>query len=267
VVLLVLGVFGVVISRDPAIDLSEVAYFLVVSATTLGFGDLAPVSQPGRLATAFFIPIAVATMGQWLAIVAKFIVDQRQEAFQRDFEVEGISLADLQAMDSDDDGNVSRADFLEFMLLAMSKVDKSLLEELRAHFDRLDADRSGLLSKDDLIAIARRRLKKPSRKLELARYKKKLHLQAEQGRRKEVSWFSSSRFSLNNIFPSNSVESHDREGAPAGLFRTDTLENLGITVSCTSSAGGPEGEFPGAFSESNGCVTSDANETQVREVV
>jgi potassium channel subfamily K, other eukaryote len=235
VVLLVLGVFGAFISRDPAIGAAEIVYFLVITATTLGFGDVAPTSQPGRLATAIFIPLAVGTMGHWLAIVAKYIVDQRQQAFRQTLQAEGISLADLQAMDTDDDGNVSRAEFLEFMLLAMNKVDKSLLEELRAHFDRLDSDRSGALSKDDLIALARKQLKKPSRKLELARYKRKLRLQADQARRREVSWFSPERFSLSNIFHSNSVESHEpssRGGAihaaANSMYRNDTLDSLDI---------------------------------------
>jgi potassium channel subfamily K, other eukaryote len=241
VVLLVLGVFGAFISRDPAIGAAEIAYFLVITATTLGFGDVAPTSQAGRLATAIFIPLAVGTMGHWLAIVAKYIVDQRQQAFRSTFQAEGISLADLQAMDTDDDGNVSRAEFLEFMLLAMNKVDKALLEELRAHFDRLDSDRSGALSKDDLIALARRQLKKPSRKLELARYKRRLREQADQARRREVSWFSPERFSLSNIFHSPSVESHEPSrgtfvaGAASNcntnnnnVFRNDTLDSLDL---------------------------------------
>ena len=176
-VVLVLLAFGVVISHDPAMAPSDIPYFVIVTATTLGFGEVVPISPSGRLATALFIPLAVGAMGHWLAIVAKFIVDRRQSSVRRHYlesQVGHLTAADLHAMDSDDDGNVSRSEFVEFMLLAMSKVDKSLLEELRNHFDRLDADKSGLLSKSDLIQVARRKLKSPARKLELSRYKTRL---------------------------------------------------------------------------------------------
>lgn len=60
------------------------------------------------------------------------------------------------------------------MLVAMNKVDKELIDELRAHFRRLDVDGKGELSKASLVAIARKKLKSPARKLELALYKKNL---------------------------------------------------------------------------------------------
>jgi hypothetical protein len=72
------------------------------------------------------------------------------------------------------DGKVAWFEFLEFMLVAMKKVDPALLDELRDYFDRLDVTNSGELSKDDLIEMARRKMKSPRRKLELHAYKQHL---------------------------------------------------------------------------------------------
>jgi Ca2+-binding EF-hand superfamily protein len=46
-------------------------------------------------------------------------------------------------MDLNGDGKVAWFEFLEFMLVAMKKVDPELLDELRAYFDRLDVDNNG----------------------------------------------------------------------------------------------------------------------------
>lgn len=60
------------------------------------------------------------------------------------------------------------------MLVAMKKVDPDLLDELRDYFERLDVSNTGILSRDDLIEMARRKTKSPKRKLELYAYKQHL---------------------------------------------------------------------------------------------
>jgi hypothetical protein len=64
------------------------------------------------------------------------------------------------------------------MLVAMDKVDRDFIDEMRQHFARLDVDGTGVLSKDDLIASARRKLQDPAYKLGLAQYKAQLLNQA-----------------------------------------------------------------------------------------
>jgi hypothetical protein len=177
-----LGCFAVlIVAVDPSIHLGNVAYFLIVTSTTCGFGDVAPTSPPGRLLTAVLIPLAVGAMGRWLGLVASWIISTRQRhAWKRLWSSKDLTFEDLEVMDEDGDGNVTRAEFLEFMLLAMDKVDRSLLDELRAQFAALDADGTGVLSRDDLIAMARRKLRCPARKLELSRYKRQLLEQQQQ---------------------------------------------------------------------------------------
>jgi Ca2+-binding EF-hand superfamily protein len=41
----------------------------------------------------------------------------------------------------------------------MKKIDKDLVDELDQYFERLDTDRSGYLSREDLIETARRKLR------------------------------------------------------------------------------------------------------------
>jgi Ca2+-binding EF-hand superfamily protein len=114
-------------------------------------------------------------MARCIQLVAKSIINRRRyHSIHKFCTNKELSLRDLEVMDRNDDGIVAWSDFLEFMLLAMKRVDQNMLDELRKQFDRLDVDKSGTLDKQDLIELAKRELQSPRRKLQLALYKKNL---------------------------------------------------------------------------------------------
>lgn len=78
-------------------------------------------------------------------------------------------------MGTDGDGKISTADLFAFILIAMDKVDPRAMKDLRSYFHKLDADGTGVLDKDDIIALARRRLKSPQSRSEHAAYRKNPH--------------------------------------------------------------------------------------------
>jgi len=173
------------IGRRAGWTLVEIFYFIVVSSTTVGYGDLTPKSDEEKMVALLFIPIAVGAMGVWLGGVANIIVESRSARYRRNMGMKELTQHDLDIMDSDHDGVVTRAEFLEFMLVAMNKIDQDLVNELREHFNRLDVDGTGELTKEDLIEVARRKLKSPIHKLRLANYKERL---LEQSRAQAGFW-------------------------------------------------------------------------------
>jgi potassium channel subfamily K len=149
-------------------------YYCITTATTIGYGDLEPKTQLERLLAVPFILLAVGAMGQWLSVTANAIIDRRQREFRKRFETRELTLNDLEVMDDDGDGKVTLAEYLAFMLVAMNKVDQEILKDLTAQFNRLDVDGTGSLEKEDLIIVAKRKLKSTKRKLQLAQYKAQL---------------------------------------------------------------------------------------------
>ena len=114
----------------------------------------------GRILAVLYIPVAVSVIGSLLDVMANMIIDFRQSQGQKQLRDKELTLQDLKVMDFDGDGQVSKAEFLEFMLVAMDQVDQELLDNLKSHFDRLDKDRSGTLDRNDLINVAQYNLQK-----------------------------------------------------------------------------------------------------------
>ena len=110
--------------------------------------------------------------GHWLSSVATWIIQRRQTKFRKELQDHDLSLEKLEVLNGDDDGEVSRAEFLEFMLIFMVKVDRQLLDELNEHFSRRDEDGNGTLKTSLLRPSARCQVR--GRKIELAQYKRQL---------------------------------------------------------------------------------------------
>lgn len=118
--------------------------------------------------------LAVGAMGSWLSAVADAIIEHRQASFRERFQARELTSADLEVMDADEDGKVTLAEYLSFMLVSMQKVDQDLIDNLTTQFNRLDVDGTGCLEKEDLVIVAKRKLLSSKRKLELAEYKQQL---------------------------------------------------------------------------------------------
>lgn len=98
-------------------------------------------------------------MGSILETTATAIINRRRQKYHNKLLNKPLTLRDIHLLESDGDGEVTRAEYLEFMLVAMNQVDKALLENLKAHFNRLDNSHSGTINKDDLAGMARQRMK------------------------------------------------------------------------------------------------------------
>jgi hypothetical protein len=151
--------------------------------STIGYGDVAPTTQVGRLLAVFFIPLACGVTGHMLGYMAHYMIDNREHLFLDEIKARELTQDDIDAMDTTNDGQVSWSQFLEFMLIAMHKIDYELLDDLQLYFRRLDAAGTGFLSTEDLVEMARRKRQCPRRKLELATYKRQLLEKAAKERR------------------------------------------------------------------------------------
>jgi potassium channel subfamily K len=143
--------------RRPRALLPDALSALLCSASTIGLGDISPVTRPARIAAVVYIPMAVAAAGDLLSNAASALLEQRQQkVYQQQLE-QMLTITRLHEMDQDQSGRISRAEFLKFMLMEMALVEADELRDLDSQFDRLDKDQTGYLDTTDLALMAKYR--------------------------------------------------------------------------------------------------------------
>lgn len=127
------------------------AYWMVVTGTTIGFGDLGPTQALTRAICIFWIPLAVAVLGEFLGRVANCWIDRRNDDMEARFLKRAMTLADLERMDTDDNDKVTPDEFLRYMLVSLQKVEADEIDEILELFHKLDKSNTGAIDKADLM--------------------------------------------------------------------------------------------------------------------
>jgi len=129
-------------------------YFLTVTSTSVGYGDVTPESQEMRAFCIFFIPFAIGVTAEILSRITGVYVSFVAERTENEFMSNRLTEDDIDMMDIDDDGVVNDIEFMRFMLVTMGKVSGEDWDKLQALFKRLDASNDGSLSIEDLKIMA-----------------------------------------------------------------------------------------------------------------
>ena len=135
----------------------DLLYFWNCTATTMGYGDISPQTQIGRLLAVVFIPLSVISLGEVIASCVAHMNARAAAKAEKDFLRREITFDDLDHLDINDDGKVCETDFITFMLMAMQKVDRKTMKDLKKLFKALDAGKTGFIEKEDLILLRQRK--------------------------------------------------------------------------------------------------------------
>ena len=135
----------------------DASYYALMTASTIGFGDLVPSTRAARLFAVVYIPLSVAAAGAILSRIALVTLQRRQRRIYHEQMEQDLTFDHLKSMDANDDGKVSREEYVAFMLQAMGRIDASDLEALHAQFRSVDVTSTGYLDDEDLRMLARLR--------------------------------------------------------------------------------------------------------------
>jgi len=126
-------------------------YLAVASATSIGYGDLGMTRHPvGRWLIICYVVVAVVSLAM---LFHSFCVLWMEYEHKKKVEAtvnEGVTLKMLRSMDHDHDGEVTRDEFLCFLLIKLAKVNPKLIDKLNDLFDEADVDENGMLDLNDI---------------------------------------------------------------------------------------------------------------------
>jgi len=132
-------------------DVVQGLYWMLITGSTVGFGDLQPSSATTRCIAIVWIPLAVAVLGEFLGQIAGIYLHRRDDEMERRFLARAMTLSDVGRMDTDHDGKVSAEEFLVYMLISLQKVEKEDIDGIRALFGKFDKDHDGNIEKKEIL--------------------------------------------------------------------------------------------------------------------
>jgi len=135
-IVLFISFFGGVLGYIEGWNVADSLYLSVITVTSIGYGDLSPKSQEGRLFATFFIPLGVS-------LIAKAIADFVVGLIGNKFRSPEVTLAKLSGIDTRKKGVVTEGEYLTYMLVSLSKVDPKTLHVLREQFRVLESKCNG----------------------------------------------------------------------------------------------------------------------------
>ncbi|KAL3911906.1 MAG: hypothetical protein SGARI_001416 [Bacillariaceae sp.] len=131
-------------------------YWMVITGTTVGLGDETPTQPISKALCILYIPVAVYSVGRTLGLLAGTYQECRDDETEERFLNRALTLSDIQRMDFDSDGSVSREEFLIYMLTTLQKVDEEDINEILGLFRKLDRNGDGALCTMDVVASVKK---------------------------------------------------------------------------------------------------------------
>ncbi|KAJ8901589.1 hypothetical protein NDN08_003797 [Rhodosorus marinus] len=140
---------------DQKKSLVDALYVTTISSSTVGYGDLT-IEPTARAELFTSVWLVFSTIGLAKVIgdfSAAFAAKNQQRFIDSVLESALTSTGDFRQMDSDQDGRITKAEFLVSMLERMDLVQKNDLDEILGRFDELDLDGSGYVDRSEVVKL------------------------------------------------------------------------------------------------------------------
>ena len=168
-----LGMFVVINFGSAAIFLAmeegwtwnDAMYHCAMTATTIGLGDIAPQTQGGRAFSIFHMWVSVLLFGAIINTIISALEVRNQLVAKQEALEQQLDESLICSLDRDGDG-VDRAEYALGMLEIIGLIRRVDYEPFLQHFDEMDNNGDGRLTKGDLSELARRNREKHLKKLE-----------------------------------------------------------------------------------------------------
>lgn len=127
----------------------DALYVTIISATTVGFGDVEPTTWQTKAILTLWLLVATLTVAKLVTDQSDAFVRSKQRSVARRLLSANMDTRSLHTMDADGDGKVTRSEFLVTCLTKLGKVDEEEVNEILRRFDELDHDKSGVIDMNE----------------------------------------------------------------------------------------------------------------------
>ncbi|XP_010924086.1 two-pore potassium channel 3 isoform X1 [Elaeis guineensis] len=151
VVVLCIGVGTAVLRFVERLGWLDSFYLSVMSVTTVGYGDRAFKTMPGRLFASLWLLVSTLAVARAFLYLAEARIDKRHRKIAKWVLCRDMTVSEFLAADIDNNGFVTKSEFVIYKLKEMGKVMEKDIMQICDQFDRLDTGKCGKITLSDLI--------------------------------------------------------------------------------------------------------------------
>ncbi|XP_043690200.1 two-pore potassium channel 3-like [Telopea speciosissima] len=126
-------------------------YLSVMSVTTVGYGDQAFNSLPGRLFASIWLLVSTLAVARAFLYLAEARIDKRHRMMAKWVLCQDMTVSQFLAADIDNNGFVSKSEYVIYKLKEMGKVSEKDILQICNQFERLDTGNFGKITLADLM--------------------------------------------------------------------------------------------------------------------
>ncbi|XP_010035921.2 two pore potassium channel c [Eucalyptus grandis] len=126
-------------------------YLSVISVTTVGYGDCGFTTVAGRCFAIVWLLLSTLAVAKAFLYLTELRVDKRNRLIANWVLQQKMTLGDLAAADLDNDGYVSKSEFIVYKLRQMGKIVERDIALIGNQFNVLDTRKCGKITLSDLM--------------------------------------------------------------------------------------------------------------------
>ncbi|XP_010243700.1 PREDICTED: two pore potassium channel c-like isoform X3 [Nelumbo nucifera] len=126
-------------------------YLSVTSVTTVGYGDYAFKTVKGRCFAIVWLLVSTLAVARAFLYLTELRIYKRNRKIAKWVLQKRMTLGDLMAADLDNDGSISKSEFVIYKLKEMGKIAEKDILQICNQFDRLDTGNCGKITLADLM--------------------------------------------------------------------------------------------------------------------
>lgn len=150
-VFLCIAVGALVLFFLEGLDWIDCVYLSVMSVTTVGYGDQAFKTLPGRLFAAIWLLVSTLAVARAFLYLAEARIDKRHRTIAKWVLQREITVEDLFAADINNNGFISKSEYVIYKLKEMGKIGEKDILQICDQFNKLDSYNSGKITLPDLL--------------------------------------------------------------------------------------------------------------------
>lgn len=151
VVFLCIGLGSLVLYFLEHLDWIDSIYLSVMSVTTVGYGDRAFKTLPGRLFASIWLLFSTLAVARAFLYLAEARIDKRHRRITNWVLQREITIEDLLAADTNNNGFIRKSEYVIYKLKEMGKISEKDVMQICNQFNKLDENNSGKITLPSLL--------------------------------------------------------------------------------------------------------------------